>query len=285
MSATDAPLLHELHDAARERGIEGYRRMTKGALLELLGYEAQSAGGAAAVASGPTVVEVARRGPLGLLTLRGADNALGLDTLESLAGAAEGLAADAGIWLVAITGAGSIFSSGADLDAMRGLSGAEVSGRGSVACRRIAELALPTLAVLNGAAVGGGVDLALACDWRLAGQSARMRFIHNQLGYSPPWGAAARLGELIGAGPALRLFALHEVLAAGEARSLGVVDEVVAEGRLLARAESMAGRIARGGREAVVETKRLLRERPAAGEHERTFAALWDAQSSTLSAE
>lgn len=283
MNAAAEPLLHELHDAARARGIEDYRKMSKRHLLELLGHEPES-GRVSVEPTGPTVVEVARREPLGLLTLRGADNALALDTLESLAAEAERLADDESIWLVAITGAGRIFSAGADLESMRGLAGAEVARRGSEACRRIAALKLPTLAVLNGHAVGGGVDLALACDWRIAGQAARLRFIHNQLGYTPPWGAAERLPELIGRGSALRLFALHEVVSAGEARTLGLVDEVVPEPRLAGRAESMAARMSRGGREAVSETARLVRTRATSDDHERTFARLWDGRSSTLQA-
>lgn len=283
MNATAEPLLHELHDAARARGIEGYRRMSKRHLLELLGHESDGAR-AAEEPTGPTVVEATRRGPLGLLTLRGADNALALETLESLAAEAERLADDESVWLVAITGAGRIFSAGADLRSMRGRLGAEVAGRGTEACRRIATLTLPTVAVLNGHAVGGGVDLALACDWRIAGQAARLRFIHNQLGYTPPWGAAERLPELIGRGAALRLFALHEVVSAAEARALGLVDEVAPEPRLVGRAESMAARMSRGGREAISETARLVRTSVTSEEHQRTFARLWDGQSSTLQA-
>ena len=281
MSATAEPLLHELHDAARARGIDGYRRMSKRQLLELLGHE-PAADAAADEPAGPTVVESSRRGPLGLLTLRGASNALALETLESLADEAERLAADESVWLVAVTGAGKIFSAGADLESMRGLPGAEVAGRGGAALRRFTELSLPTVAILNGHAVGGGVDLALACDWRIAGQGARLRFIHNQLGYTPPWGAAERLPQLVGRSVALRLFALHELLSAAEARGLGLVDEVAPEPRLLGRAESMAARMSRGDRRAVIETTRLVRTQPAAEEHERTFAQLWDERSSTL---
>ena len=284
MTGSGPPLLHELHDSARARGIDGYRRMTKRELLDILGREAAPGPAAAAEPAGPTVVDVDRRGPLALLTLRGADNALGLDTLESLADEADRQARDESVWLVAITGAGRIFSAGADLESMRGLPGAQVSGRGTAACRRIAGLPVPTVALLNGHAVGGAVDLALACAWRLAGHGAKVRFIHNQLGYSPPWGAADRLADLVGAGTALRLFVLHELLSAADARALGVVDEVVADGRLVARAEAMAGRIARGGRDAVVATKLLVRLRPPAAEQERAFAALWDARSSTLQA-
>ena len=67
--------------------------------------------------------------------------------------------------------------------------------RGSRACDRIAAAGVPTLALMNGHAVGGGIDLALACDWRIAAQGAKLRFIHNELGYCPPWGGAQRLSR------------------------------------------------------------------------------------------
>jgi enoyl-CoA hydratase/carnithine racemase len=264
------PLLHELHDRARERGIEGYRRMTKTELQKTLG----------AGDVGPTTVESAVRAGLGVLTLRGGgDNALSLETLEQLADAAEALAADAAVRLVAVTGAGGrIFSSGADLAALRELSGDEVAGRGGASLARVAALEVPTVALLNGHAVGGGIDLALACDWRVAVEGAKLRFIHNELGFTPPWGAAARLVALVPPQVALRLFATCELVSAQEARVMGVVDDVVAPHKLMSRAESLAVRVGRSDRHALAETKRLLRPGVAYEEHARAFAALWDAR-------
>ena len=272
------PLLYELHDLARERGIERYRLMTKAELAAALGVEGDGEP-AGATAPANTVVEVVRRQGYGVLTLHGVDNALSLEALEQLAERAEELAADAAVRLVTITGAGSrIFSAGADLAAITGRPGAEVTARGTDACRRIAALPVPTLALVNGHAVGGAIDLLLACDWRIAAQGAKLRFIHNELGYSPPWGGAGRLAALVGRSAALRLFATCEVLAAEEARGLGIVDEVVAPGRLAGKAESLAARIARSDREALAATKRLLTPELDLAAHERTFASLWDAR-------
>jgi enoyl-CoA hydratase len=273
--STAEPLLYELHDRAREAGVEGYRRMTKAALLEALD----------GVAPGPTVVETSVRAGLGLVTFRGGgENALSLETLDQLADAAEAAAADDTVRLVALRGGGTrIFSSGADLGALKGLPGEVVAGRGTAALERIAALGVPTVALLNGHVVGGGIDLALACDWRIAVEGAKLRFIHNELGYSPPWGAAARLAALVPRGAALRLFATCELLSAQEARHLGIVDEVVAPHKLLSRAESLAVRIGRSDRAALAHTKRLLAPVVALDEHVRTFAALWDEKAATLS--
>lgn len=270
------PLLYELHDRARDAGLAGYRRMTKAALLQALdGVEA-----------GPTVVETSVRAGLGLITLRGGgENALSLETLEGLADAAEAMAADEAVRLVAVTGAGTrIFSSGADLKALQGLTGAVVAGRGGAALARLSVLPVPTVALLNGHVVGGGIDLALACDWRIAVEGAKLRFIHNELGFTPPWGAAARVAELVPRGIGLRLFATCELVSSQEARNLGIVDEVVAPHKLVSRAESLAVRIGRSDRRALAETKRLLRPGVEPEEHARAFAALWDARAATLPA-
>jgi enoyl-CoA hydratase len=274
--STTEPLLYELHDRARQAGVQGYRLMAKAVLIEAL----------EGVPAGPTTVESSVRGGLGLITFRGGrENALSLETLEQLAATAEALAADESVRLVALRGGGTrIFSSGADLPSLAGLDGAAVAGRGAAALDRIAGLPVPTIALLNGHVVGGGIDLVLACDWRVAVEGAKLRFIHNELGYSPPWGGAARLRRLVPRGAALRLFATCELLSSHEARTLGIVDEVVVAHKLLSRAESLAVRIGRSDRAALAETKRLLDVDGDPEEHSRTFAALWDARAATLSA-
>jgi enoyl-CoA hydratase/carnithine racemase len=269
---TVEPQLYELHDLARERGIEGYRKLSKSELLAAVGDLPPP---------GPTVVDDELRGGLAVLTLRGpgGDNALSLETMEQLADRAEQLAGEPRVRMIAITGAGGrVFSTGADLSRVEPLKGTEVTERGSRACDRIAALPVPTIAILNGHAVGGGIDLCLACDWRIAAQGSKLRFIHNELGYCPPWGGAQRLARILGAAAALRLFATCEFLSADEARTMGLVDAVLPREKLLGRAEGIAVRIERADREAVSITKRLLGAIEATG-HEQAFAELWDAKS------
>ena len=189
--------------------------------------------------------------------------------------------------LVAITGAGGrIFSAGADLGAVAGLPGSEVSGRGSAALDRIAAVDVPTVAMLNGHAVGGGIDLALACDWRIGAEGARLRFIHNELGYSPPWGAAERLARLVPPPVALRLFATCALVSMQEARAMGLVDDLARPAPDLSGASRRClTRIERADRVALMATKRLLRPDTPREAHTAAFAALWDARadgSSTL---
>ncbi len=131
-----SPLLYELHDLARERGVEGYRQDVEGG----------AGGGARGWRSrrGRRRSSVEVRGALGVLVLTSAngENSLSLETLEALADEVERLAADEDVRMVAITGSGPrIFSSGADLNAVRGIGGAEVTSRGTAACDRIAALA------------------------------------------------------------------------------------------------------------------------------------------------
>ncbi len=151
------PQLYELHDLARERGIEGYRRLSKAELLEAVGE-------LPAPAATTVEVEVVKDG-LAVLTLRGhgGENALALETLEQLADEVERLSGDQAVRMIAVMGSGTrIFCAGADLPRVRDLPGAEVTERGSRACDRIAAVPVPTVAVLNGHAVGDGIDLALA---------------------------------------------------------------------------------------------------------------------------
>jgi enoyl-CoA hydratase/carnithine racemase len=278
VSAT-APL-YALHDAARERGIPRYRLMSRDELAAALAEPARPP-------RPRTEVDVDVSGPLAVLTLRGQtrENTLALETLEELAERVEDAAGQADVRLVAITGTGGrIFSAGADLESLEGLRGVDIARRGGLACERIARAGVATVAVLNGHCVGGALDLALACDWRVAAPAARLRFIHNELGYSPPWGGARRLAMLMPAGAALRMFALCQTLTAREARTAGIVDDVVESKELHEHVRGLAARASHAGREAVAVTKRLLRERPAPRVHEAAFARLWDAASLGTSA-
>ena len=138
------------------------------------------------------------------------------------------------------------------------------------------------MALLNGHAVGGGIDLALACDWRIGAEGASCGSSTTSSATRRPGGRPQRLGRLIPAPVALRLFATCALVSMQEARAMGLVDDLGAPHRLLGRVEALLTRIERADRVAVMATKRLLRPDTPREAHTAAFAALWDARAATL---
>ena len=154
------------------------------------------------------------------------------------------LAADENVRVVLLTGSGErAFAAGADI---RGLvetdavSGRKVSERGQQVFSGIASCGKPVIACVNGVALGGGCELALACTLRLASERTRMGMPELKLGLVPGYGGTQRLPRLIGRSAALRLMLTGAIVDAAEALRLGLVDEVVPAGELMERARTMA---------------------------------------------
>jgi enoyl-CoA hydratase/carnithine racemase len=259
------PTLADLHGAARERGIERYRTLSRRELSDLL--------------EGPReAVRVERDGPLAVVVLDdpATRNALTAATLDALDAVLADIEADHGLRLVAVTGAGGVFCSGAGIREFDALpdGGTLLTDRGNAVLDRLAGLPVPTVALIGGHAVGGGVELALACDWRLAAPTAELRFVHASIGLTPGFGGLGRLAGLVGAGAALRLLATADVITGRRAVQIGVADELVPEGDQRAAARRLAERVAVTDRGAVAAAKAAL----AAGgrEAERAaFLACW----------
>ena len=148
---------------------------------------------------------------------------------------------------VVFTGGADVFSAGADLSVTRGYEPGEIiahyQGTGDFA-ERIAALPQPTLSAITGYCIGGGLELALATDFRIAEPSADFRFPEVALGILPSWGGAVRAVRLLGAAAAKELILLRERLDAQDALRLGLVTELVAEGQSLPRALELAERLA-----------------------------------------
>jgi enoyl-CoA hydratase/carnithine racemase len=123
---------------------------------------------------------------------------------------------------------------------------------------RLARLPMPTIASISGVALGGGLELALACDLRLASTDARFALPETRIGVVPGWGGAARLAALIGAGRTKQMALTGAPIGAEEACRWGLVNEVVASAALPARVQAIALRIAEGPRIAVQVTKQLI---------------------------
>jgi enoyl-CoA hydratase len=158
------------------------------------------------------------------------------------------LAGDADVRAILLTGSGErAFAAGADI---RGLvetdevSGRKVSERGQEVFAGIERCGKPVIACINGVALGGGCELALACTLRLASDRARLGLPELKLGLVPGYGGTQRLPRLIGKSAALRLMLTGAIVDAAEALRLGLVDEVVPAGELMAQARATAETIA-----------------------------------------
>ena len=193
-------------------------------------------------------------------------NALDIPTLQRFHALLEELNADPAVRVVVLTGSGRSFCAGADL-----AEWAEAEARGVLESygwtenahalmQRLHSLDKPTIAAVNGTAVGGGMDLALCCDLRVAAASARFKAGYTAMGYSPDAGASWHLPRLIGAEQAKRLLFLDELWNAERALAAGLVGDVVADEQLASTVAELAARLAQGPTFAYAQTKRLIRD-------------------------
>jgi enoyl-CoA hydratase/carnithine racemase len=189
-------------------------------------------------------------------------NALALQTMAELDEALdEVLKATARV--LVIRGAGDkAFCAGGDLkelEHMRSESDAAAMARRMRATLdRLPELPIPVIAGLNGDAFGGGAELAVACDFRVAAAHARIGFAQISLGLMPAWGASERLAALVGRGRALHLLLSGETVGADQALRAGLVEEVAASGEFDARLKALASSIAAAPPAAVAGIKRSV---------------------------
>src|SRR5688572_16148538 len=171
-------------------------------------------------------------------------NALNVATMEELASAFDRVKADAAIRVVIVTGAGEkAFVAGADISEIAALTestGEEFSRRGQAGFDRIESLGKPVIAAVNGYALGGGCELAMACTLRIAAENAVFGQPEVKLGVIPGYGGTLRLPRLIGKSRALQLLLTGETIPAQEALTLGLVDAVVPLESLRGKAESIA---------------------------------------------
>lgn len=206
-----------------------------------------------------------RFGAVTLLTLDRSErmNALSKPLLQNLDDAFAQLASDAHTRVVVITGAGAkAFSAGADIDEQRGFSPDDAYMHmrwGQAIFNRIEEFKKPTVAALNGVALGGGLELALACDIRLAAETARLGLPEITLASFPGWGGTQRLPSLIGKSSALRMMYSGELMSAQWARDAGLVDEIFGPDALIDRTLTLAQSIARHSGDALAEVKSVVR--------------------------
>lgn len=175
-------------------------------------------------------------------------NALNLATLTELHAAFEAAGADAGVRVVVLTGAGpKAFVAGADIAEMNGLSPVQArdfSRHGQRLMSRIEQLGKPVVAMINGFALGGGLELAMACHLRIAADTAKMGQPEVDLGLIPGFGGTQRLLRLVGRGATLELCLVGAQIDAARAAQLGLVTRVVPADQLEAETRKLAEQLA-----------------------------------------
>jgi enoyl-CoA hydratase len=174
-------------------------------------------------------------------------NALSLATMDELGSAFQDIKDDPTIRVAILTGSGEkAFVAGADIGELArqdAVSGKKYAHRGQAVLDLIENLGKPVIACINGFALGGGCELALACTMRLASENAKLGQPEVKLGIVPGYGGTQRLPRLVGKGLAMQMILAGEMITAQEAHRIGLVNEIVSAADLIPRAEAIAAKI------------------------------------------
>lgn len=174
-------------------------------------------------------------------------NALNMSTMRELSAAFAEAKTDASVRVVILTGAGEkAFVAGADINELnqQNPTGAkEYTHRGQAVLDAIENLGKPVIACINGFALGGGCELAMACTIRIASENAKLGQPEVKLGLIPGYGGTQRLSRLVGKGLAMQILLTGEHITAQEAYRIGLVNELAAPSELIPRAEAIAQKI------------------------------------------
>lgn len=189
-------------------------------------------------------------------------NALNRKMLHELGDALTELENDPQIRVIIIAG-NKDFCTGADIKEMNAIKPEEIESFcrwGHKVFDQLENMGKPVIAAINGFALGGGCELAIACDIRIAGESAKFGQPEVNLGLIPGFGGTQRLSRLVGIGKAKEIILTGEIINAKEAASIGLVNRVVKDEELMTKAEEMAMTIAQKGPIAVKMAKKLINE-------------------------
>jgi enoyl-CoA hydratase len=201
-------------------------------------------------------------GRVALITIDNAPvNSLHPRVAADLDRALDEIEADSEVRCVVLTGAGKMFGAGGDIDYFQTLTDPEAEPYVlsiQAMQERICLLRQPVIAAINGHALGGGLELALACDIRIADEEARLGFPEVGLGIIPAAGGTQRIQHLVAPGLARRLVFTAEPLGAADAQRAGPVDAVVPHGQAVAAASALAEKIASNAPLAVAAAKRAM---------------------------
>ncbi len=190
-------------------------------------------------------------------------NALNGETLQELDKAFSHLGESGQVKVIVITGEGKAFVAGADIAEMKDMSGdeaGEFSKFGQSVFDHIAKTEKPVIAAVNGFALGGGCELALACDFRIASDKAKLGQPEVNLGVTPGFAGTQRLSRLVGTAKAKEMIFTGDMVDAQTAHSIGLVNQVIPADQLMDVCMKMANKIASKGPVAVKLAKRVINE-------------------------
>ena len=214
------------------------------------------------MAASPRILRTDEEDGVAILLLKNPPvNALSTSVLDELRGELGRLASDRAIRAVVLAGDGANFSAGADLKELASVEPSQAPqllARAVQAFSALAGLAVPTVAAVHGLAVGGGLELALACDLRVADDSAKFGAPEVAHGLMPAYGGTQRLPRLIGMAKAKELIFTGALLPAAEALRLGLVNKVVGGGQELRAARDLGHTIGQRAPRAVRAAKRAI---------------------------
>jgi enoyl-CoA hydratase len=210
-----------------------------------------------------------------------ARNAIDAQVIGELERASEEVERDRSVRAVVLCGGGEIaFLAGADLKLLHAGPAelrAEVDRRILAFVERLEALPVPVFAAINGVVMGGGCEVALGCDVRIAEEHASITFKHATLSVTPGWGGLARVTRVLSPGTAAKLFFSAQPLSAQQAREAGFFDEVVPKGGARGRALELASALEQTSPDAIADLKRMLKLAYAGGlsleEEQRVFLA------------
>lgn len=209
-------------------------------------------------------VTLERQGHVGVMTISRPEalNALNSQVLTDLDAAIDQAEKDGEIYVVILTGDGRSFVAGADIGEMKEFSaidGKRFGVRGGTIFLKLENLSKPVIAAINGFALGGGCELAMACDIRLASEKAKFGQPEVGLGITPGFGGTQRLPRIVGVSKAMELILTGKTIGAQEAKAIGLVSEVYPPEELMGKAMEMAEAICANAQIAVCQSKRCIR--------------------------
>lgn len=213
-----------------------------------------------------TNVLLEKKGPYAVATIHRPEalNALNSQVLADLAELLDTVEADKEIRVLVITGAGEkAFVAGADIGEMSTLTKAEGEAfgkKGNDVFRRLETLPIPTIAAVNGFALGGGCEISMSCDIRICSENAVFGQPEVGLGITPGFGGTQRLARIVGMGRAKEIIYTASNIKADEAYRIGLVNKVVPQEELMAAAQKMASKIASNAPVAVRLSKKAINE-------------------------